>query len=148
MHLKASDGGIVSGTLTKNRNGPREIDFSFKVQSEFLSLDADGDDVTAPVIEEVAAHQVGRRRRLPPSQFQAMRVLEALLAEHPDGVSREVWRDHCIDSGLVSAANERDGQRRAVNGAIKDLLSAGHVQIQDSRYITPERNLAGVFDNE
>jgi archaellum biogenesis ATPase FlaH len=148
MHLKRGQDGVVSGELTKNRAGPLDIDFSFKVESEFISKDADGDDLTAPVVAEVLRRKGKFEKALTPAQYHALRVLDDLTVDSPDGVSREVWRDRCIESGLVSTADARAGQRRGVNMAIAELLRGKHVQAEGDLLIRSTRSVSGIFDDE
>ncbi|MDY7096753.1 MAG: AAA family ATPase [Pseudomonadota bacterium] len=123
--------GVIRGRLSKNRNGPCDLDIAFRVASEELGIDEDGDAITAAIVDELPAGAAPRSKPLPHAQREALAILTKLEERGP--VSDESWRDACIDSRLVSQSEDRDNRKRSFNRARTALFRAGLVALDDGR---------------
>lgn len=123
--------GIIRGRLSKNRNGPCDLDIAFRVASEELGRDEDGDAITAAIVDALPAGTAPRGPRLPVAQREALSILAGLEMEGP--VTEEAWRDACIDSRRVSQSDERDSRKKAFNRARTGLYRAGAILLADDR---------------
>lgn len=124
--------GIIRGRLSKNRNGPCDLDIAFRVASEELGRDEDGDAITAAIVDELPAGTTPRAPRLPVGQREALAMLHELEASGQP-VTEDAWRDACIDSRRVSQSEERDSRKKAFNRARTGLFRAGLILLSDDR---------------
>ncbi|NRP70186.1 Regulatory protein RepA [Ensifer psoraleae] len=141
LHLSRGEDGIVRAKLTKNRNGSTERDIAFTIGTQALGLDDDGDPITAAVCRELDPGSAPERKdHLSPSEKSAFRILADLIeAEGVEinrrrGIQKDRWRDVCIASGELSAADDRDGHKRAFNRALKKLRDKRRIEFIDGHY--------------
>ena len=125
--MKADSSGVIDVKLTKNRNGSCDQQISFKIESEHIGIDEDGDSITAPVAVEVDAQSVPRKKKLNRSEQAALRELEQLMPPDLLGddhlfVPMDEWRRVCISGQHISAAEKIDSRKKAVTRAINGLL--------------------------
>ncbi|WBX84688.1 AAA family ATPase [Sphingosinicella microcystinivorans] len=73
--LPPDNDGIIRGRLSKNRNGPCDLDIAFRVAAEELGHDEDGDAITAAIVDELPAGTVPRGKPLPVAQREALAIL-------------------------------------------------------------------------
>lgn len=130
--LPADSERIIRGRLSKNRNGPPDLDIAFRVASEELGRDDDGDAITAAIVDELPAGTAPRAPRLPVGQREALAMLLELEASG-QVVTEGAWRDECIESRRVSQSEDRDNRKRAFNRARTGLFRAGLVVLSDDR---------------
>ena len=130
--LPADSERIIRGRLSKNRNGPPDLDIAFRVASEELGRDDDGDAITAAIVDELPAGTAPRAPRLPVGQREALAMLHELEASG-QAVTEEAWRDACIESRRVSQSEDRDNRKRAFNRARTGLFRAGLIVLSDDR---------------
>lgn len=130
--LPADSERIIRGRLSKNRNGPPDLDIAFRVASEELGRDDDGDAITAAIVDELPAGTAPRAPRLPVGQREALAMLHELEASG-QAVTEEAWRDECIESRRVSQSEDRDNRKRAFNRARTGLFRAGLIVLSDDR---------------
>jgi AAA domain/Primase C terminal 2 (PriCT-2) len=123
--------GIIRGRLSKNRNGACDLDIAFRVASEELGKDEDGDPITAAIVDALPAGSVPRRKPLPDAHREALAMLVDLETDGP--VTEDAWRDACIDSRRVSQSEERDSRKKAFNRAKTGLYRAGVILLSDDR---------------
>jgi hypothetical protein len=117
--------------MGKNRSGPSDLTFTFGLTSYRLGTDADGDAITAPVVEPAvrdakatqAAAKEGRLKDRPAVMLRELRGLLERDAETvcpgPDfpsvsGIARGMLRKRLIDRGWFS----EDMLRIASDGAV------------------------------
>jgi hypothetical protein len=131
VQLLPPDDGIIRGRLSKNRNGPCDLDIAFRVASEELGRDEDGDPITAAIVDVLPAGTAPRGPRLPVAQREALAMLSEL--EAAGHVTEDAWRDACIDSRRVSQSEERDSRKKAFNRARSGLYRAGVILLSDDR---------------
>lgn len=115
----AAVAGIIRCECMKNRNGfPRT--FGFKIRSEELGVDDDGDVITAPVCEEIDLRSLPKDSRLTAAQLSALDILDELAGA--DGrADLLAWRGKCITPGAISDAADESGRAKAFRRA-KDHL--------------------------
>jgi len=143
VHLsKPDDDGIVRGKLTKNRNGICDADLAFRILSVPVGKDSDGELVSTPVAQEVAA-SAKRADKLPRSTAEALSVLRELVAKsgvrQPGGqiaVAEADWRSAC-DDRRVSTADSRESRDRVFRRAFTDLKGKGLVSASKGMVWTP-----------
>lgn len=128
----ADSAGVIRGEFRKNRNGPQDLDIAFRVASEELGRDEDGDAITAAIVDELPAGTVPRGPSLPVGQREALAMLRELEATGQP-VTEDVWRDACTDSRRVSQSEERDSRKEAFNRARSGLFRAGLILLSDDR---------------
>ncbi len=129
--LPPDSDGVIRGKFGKNRNGPQDLDIAFRVASEELGRDEDGDPITAAIVSELAPGSVPRGKSLPVAQREALAMLVDLEAD--GSVTEDAWRDACIDSRRVSQSEERDSRKKAFNRAKTGLYRAGAILLSDDR---------------
>lgn len=135
--MKADSSGVIDVKLTKNRNGSCDQQISFKIESEHIGVDEDGDSITAPVAVEVDAQSLPPRKKLSRSEQAALRVLDQLMPDEilgiPLAVTFEEWRKACIDGKQVSAAEKENSRKKAVSRAITGLLDKKIIIIDEDQ---------------
>lgn len=136
IHVIPSDDGVIRGRLTKNRNGPCDRDVAFRISTEELGHDEDGDAITAALVEELAHFPApSRAERLSASEREALAIL-AELATNGD-VSEVDWREACIASRRVSGSEERANRRKATDRAIANLARKHRIIISNGNAAEP-----------
>lgn len=121
--------GIIRGRLSKNRNGPCDLDIAFRVASERLGTDEDGDPITAAIVDELPAGTVPRRAKLPAGELAALTILRELEADGP--VTEAAWRDACAESRSVSGAETLDARKRHIRRVVAQLARKRLIDIAD-----------------
>jgi hypothetical protein len=121
-----TDDKIVRGKLSKNRNGPCDLDIAFVSKVVVLGQDEDGDDITAPMACELApmSADMPRRPKLSPRQQRALDILAG--CDVGGGVTKEAWHTACEDQSLVESDKPRN-RRSAAAADMKDLKTGGFV---------------------
>ena len=128
LHLFAQDeAGVVRGKLTKNRNGALDHDIAFRIATEDLGEDEDGDAITAALVDELAPGTIPKREKLTAAERGALTIFEALAAAGE--VLEATWRDKCVDSATVSAASEKKSRQTATRRAIAALYGKGYLAL-------------------
>jgi hypothetical protein len=139
LHLKAKgEDGIVRGRLTKNRNGPCDLDIAFRIATVDRGTDDDGDPQLVPYADVLpVAGMPPPRPKLSQPQSAALDVLRRLQGSSTDLdaagraiVDMEAWRRACINGRLVSASDDPESRRKAMFRALKGLIRAGRVIAQ------------------
>lgn len=141
IHLRRDD-DVIRGRLTKNRNGSPDRDIAFRIGTEVIGTDEDGDTITAPLVEELTGLEAARPKRLPPSQREALAILEELASNGT--VRNESWADECAEGYRVSQSDNQKLRRDAFNRARRALIEAGLVLISDNGTVHPKT----VWDDE
>jgi hypothetical protein len=140
--------GIVRGRLTKNRNGSSDRDIAFRITTESMGLDEDGDTITYAVVNEVTPGSVPKRIKLSISERAALDQLHELHNGNGQ-VSESDWRKACISSHAVSASEDRDNRKRAFNRALSGLVRKEMIQVAAGFVRLPASNLEGnAFDEK
>lgn len=149
IHVKAKSGGVVVGTLTKNRNGPCNVELAYRIDSAQVGVDMDGDPVTVPIWQECEPGQVqdGGAPMLNTRQREALDALED--AGKGDWVSRADWRSGIAAKPVFVALETPDSRRRAVNRAVNDLVERGFVEAneRDNGVFRPFDEYRGLLDD-
>jgi hypothetical protein len=123
--------GVVRGKLSKNRNGSCERNIAFKIDTEELGTDGDGDAITAALVAEVAQSNGFRRQKLAPSETAALRLLQKCSDGRTMQCPEDRWRSKCNESRTVSGSDNNESRRKATTRAIQALCRKGLVDIQD-----------------
>lgn len=119
--------GIVRGSLTKNRNGPCDLDIAFRIALQDLGDDDDGDPIRLALVDELSG-PAPRRERLPASSAAALGILRELRAGAL-GVTEAEWRDACVEGRSVSASDDRASRRKAMDRAFADLARRSAIEL-------------------
>lgn len=136
--------GIVRGTLSKNRNGPCDLDIAFRIGLLDRGHDEDGDPVRLPYVEELSG-PAPKREKLPASAAAALAILTDLKRDS-DTVSEADWRSACIDGRRVSASDKPDSRAKAFERAVVQLTRRGIVDVRDGQVLTAIELLPDVFE--
>ena len=137
--------GIVRAKLTKNRNGTCNRDIAFRITTETLGEDEDGDAITAALVDELAPGAAPAREKLTPSERAALVIFDALSAAA--AVTEDAWRSACIDARTVSASDDRESRRKATKRAFEGLTRKGAVLMGDGMVRRPG-SIGNAFDED
>ncbi|KUR79142.1 hypothetical protein AQZ50_04560 [Novosphingobium sp. Fuku2-ISO-50] len=123
----ADTAGVIRCASMKNRNGfPRR--FGFKIRSELLGHDEDGDPITAPVCEEFDLRNLPKDAKLSGAKLDALAVLDD-LAGGGGRVAMADWRARCIMPGVLSESADAKARADTFGRAKRELLRAGLITI-------------------
>lgn len=139
------ESGVVRGKLTKNRNGSCERDIAFRISTETLGDDEDGDPVTAALVDELEAGSAPKAERLSRGEEAALQIYDGL--EAGGAVTEEAWRAACIDGRTVSASDDRKSRQMATRRAIEGLARKRRVLIRGGLVERPG-SVGRAFDDE
>lgn len=139
------ESGIVRAKLTKNRNGTSERDIAFRISTEALGEDEDGDAITVALVDELAPGEAPVREKLTASERAAFAVF-ASLAGLGD-VTEDAWRSACIDGRSVSAAEDRGSRQKATKRALEGLVRKGAI-ISDGGVLRRPGSVGTAFDED
>jgi hypothetical protein len=122
------ENGVVRGRLTKNRNGSCDRDIAFRIATEVMGEDEDGDAITYALVTELALGSAPKRIKLSTSERAALDQLHQLHNGNGQ-VSESDWREACINGRAVSGAEDRDSRKRAFNRALRGLVQKDAIQV-------------------
>ena len=128
--MPRDDSGIVRGKLSKNRNGACDQELAFKIDTEVLGIDDDGDPVTAALVREVDGSSRRSRPKLTSSETAALSILRKMAHPLSQRCDEASWRVACIEGRTVSGSDEKDSRRKATARAIRALSNKGFVDVQ------------------
>lgn len=131
---------IIRGRLSKNRNGPPDLDIAFRVASEELGRDDDGDAITAAIVDELPAGAAPRRAKLPAGEIAALGILRDM--EKRGSVSEAEWRTACADGRSVSGAETLDARQRHVRRVVAQLSRKELIAVEDGIVRSLNQNVA------
>lgn len=126
------DNGVVTGRMSKNRNGPSDLSLTFSIGTRRLGSDDDGDPITTAICEEATGPAVKRQPKLSDSAAAAFAVFNSLS----DGgtVAEGDWRDACVSGRQVSASDDPESRRRAFKRAVETLTRCDLVDFRDGTF--------------
>lgn len=131
LALERSTDGDVTGSPSKNRNGPSHRPMlAYSIRRVAMGADADGDDLSTVICEESEASATRPRKSLTAKQKAALGILTELLDGRPS-IAVSDWRAGCIASAAVSGAEEENDRRKAFRRIMESLAQEGHVAILD-----------------
>jgi hypothetical protein len=145
--IKDAETDIVDIAFGKNRNGPcYGQNMAFRIESEAVGVDCDGDTITVPVGVEVDPADLIRTEALSPTEKHGLAILQDLVdARGPDviadiaatmegvvlpgmsGVSEAAWRDAC-EARDLSPAKQKASRTRLFSRTKQNLLRKGAVK--------------------
>jgi len=120
--------GVVRGKLSKNRNGACDRDIAFRIDTEAMGEDEDGDPITFALVDELDAVAAKPSITLNKSERAAIEVLHRLRAVSSE-VTETAWRDECISGRAVSSSSERPSRRKAFTRALGELTRKGAIYV-------------------
>ena len=125
--------GVIRCTCTKNRNGfPRS--FGFKIRSEALGFDSDGDLLSAPVCEEVDLRSLPMGLKLSSAKRAALAILDEMVGSNGRAAAA-AWRTECIVPGAVS--------RSKIEKCRSDIFARLKRELQSQQQIVIDADQAG-----
>lgn len=148
MHVTQDEKGIVRGKLTKNRNGPCDLDIAFRIGVAEIGTDDDGEPQKSAVCEPLAALDEEDRERMSPAERAAFDILTGMM-DSPSGVDARDWRDACVRSRSVSAAEKYDSRLKAFRRAAEGLTRKKWVEFSKGKYLprnSSERRIIRSFE--
>lgn len=132
LHLTAKDqNGIVRGRLTKNRNGPCDLDIAFTIGVHGFGPDDDGDEIQAAFADELPPGAAKIAPSLSPTERAVMAVF-GRLANGAASVDRTALREAAMDDASVSPAESPDSRKRAFNRALTGLVRKNVIDLTDT----------------
>lgn len=146
LHLTRSKTGIVTGKLTKNRNGSSDVELAFRIHGAEIGIDEDGDAITAAIADHVEPGSEEREDRLAPSASAALGHLMELLEAEGPLVSESVWRDACVDDRRVSGSELANTRWRAFDRAKATLARLNRIAFSEDGVGLPD-GWEGVLDD-
>lgn len=132
IHLTKGADGTVRGRLTKNRNGPCDVDLAFRINGQVIGEDDDGDPVTAAVCEEVDPTAGRSKPRLRPTEAAALASIVEMIGDG-ESVDESDWRAAAREDARITTAEKPDNRRRVVAQALRGLARHDVVQVSDGR---------------
>lgn len=121
LHLRVKDqAGVIRGKLTKNRNGPCDLDIAFKIGVERFGEDDDGD----PIIEAYAYELEPGAAKTTPSLSPTQRAVMAVFGRLANGaasVDRRALREAAMDDAPVSTSDRPASRKDTFNRALRGL---------------------------
>jgi len=127
--LPADSDRIIRGRLSKNRNGPPDLDIAFRVASEELGRDDDGDAITAAIVDELPTGTTPRQAKLSAGEIAALGTLRDL--EKLGSVLEAEWRTACADGRSVSGAETLDARQRQFRRVVAQLSRKELIAVAD-----------------
>ena len=150
LMLKRGDDGIVRGRLTKNRNGSCDLDIAFRIETEALGEDEDGDPITAAYADPLDGGSYATRAKVSPQARAALTIAEEMAGQSPT-LDLDAWRDRCLEEGGVSDSESPDARKRGFNRARRDLIDKHRIRV-DGETVTLLDRATGIepddFDGE
>jgi|tagenome__1003787_1003787.scaffolds.fasta_scaffold20989225_5 hypothetical protein len=145
LQLVRDEEGIIRGKLSKNRNGPCDLDIAFRIATVDRGEDEDGDPVKLPYVAELTG-AAPKREKLSPAQRGALAVLSDLRAVSLT-VSEAEWRAACLDGRKVSGSDVADNRRRTVDRTIGELARLELIVVRDGKVFLPAELERSPFDD-
>ncbi|MEL6284575.1 MAG: AAA family ATPase [Pseudomonadota bacterium] len=148
IHLTKGQDGTVRGRLTKNRNGPCDVDLAFQIRGVPIGEDEDGDVVTAVLCEEVDAIARSTEPRLAPGEAAALNLAIELIGD-ADSIDRDDWLDAAAspDELRITTAANSENRRRAARRILGQLVAKNQVALSDGRIRLAEIGIDQEFDD-
>lgn len=127
LHVKRDeDSSIVRARLTKNRNGPCDLDIAFSIATEDGGTDDDGDTITLPRCRELSADPM--RVKLTDKQAAAVAILKCIATDDPSGLIPESqWREACIVEGALTDSPNKESRGAIFRATRKELAELGAI---------------------
>lgn len=133
LALTKDDDGIVTGRMSKNRNGPSDLSLTFSIGTRHLGTDDDGDPITTAICEEATGPAVKRLAQLTGQKAVAFDIL-GRLTDGGKWVSKADWRAACHASAAFSTSDDQNGKNKAFRRAVEELCRAGWVLDRDGLF--------------
>jgi hypothetical protein len=121
LHVKRdADSGVIRAKLTKNRNGPCDLDIAFTIATEDGGTDEDGETITLPRCRELSSDPM--RLKLTPTEAAAVAILKCIVSDDASGLIPEsLWRDACMAEGALSDSTNKESRGRVFR-RVRDAL--------------------------
>jgi hypothetical protein len=144
--MEKTEDGVVRAKLTKNRNGPCDLDIAFRLDVEELGIDTDGDAITAVIAQPIAAPIMGKTK-LRDGEREALKILRE-LREQSETVSGKDFRRVCKEKGTISTSENPDTVKHAINRALLGLIRKGYAKKLPSGHLqlSEDINIDQVFN--
>ena len=139
---------VVTGRMSKNRNGASDGTLAFSIGERVIGEDEDGEPRKVAICEEMHGPAPKAQAKLSDS-VQATFTTFNMLAKAGD-VTEVAWRDACVSGRQVSASDDPDSRRKAFKRAVETLTRRGLVVFRDGIFfpkITSPVNLADYTDD-
>ncbi len=143
------DGDVVTGRMSKNRNGPSDVTIAFSIGTRRLGTDEDDEPIKAAICEELESHHGAiAGGKLTGQKAVAFDIL-ARLAIGGQWVTKADWRTGCHESAAFSTSDNQNGKNVAFRRAVEELCRAGKVQDQGDLFtiITPVTSVTGTSED-
>ena len=135
LYLKRQD-EMVTGKLTKNRNGSTDEKLAFAIATIPLGEDEDGDTITTALCRELDAADIPEKEaKLSRGERGVIQHFNDL--ENEGGVSEDDLRRACIDGRNVSSSDKEDSRRKTLDNALRGLTEKGVLVFDGGFYSTP-----------
>lgn len=148
LRLVRGDDHIIRGQLTKNRNGPCDLDLAFRIEVDVIGQDEDGEDVSAGVCAPLDSDAP----RLPPLSRNERAALSTLrqIVDGAGLADLDEWRRACVDGTDCFTSESRGARKSRFNECKAALIRKGRIKIEDDRaeIFGFARATAEDFDNE
>lgn len=118
----ADTAGVIRCACMKNRNGFQQR-FGFKIRSEVLGFDDDGDEISAPACEEVDLRSLPKDMKLSGAKLAALTILDSIAGDG-ERANAAAWRTRCIAPGMLSDAESEKSRSDMFGRAKRELLTA------------------------
>lgn len=119
LHVK-KDGVIVSGKLTKNRNGSTDAKIAFTIKEVTLGEDEYGEPVTTALCQEAGDETLRGHQKLAPQTRATLKVFNAINDGGP--VEEDRLKQAVVDGREVSASDKRDTRAKAYKRNVEMIV--------------------------
>lgn len=137
------DAGVVRGKLTKNRNGPCDRDIAFRISTERLGDDEDGDPITAALVDELAPGAAPKQDKPTKAERAALKIFHDLSAGGT--VTEDAWRAACVNSRAVCGSEDVRSRQTAVRRVVSGLAQRSLLILGDGLVRRPD-SVGSAFD--
>ncbi len=148
IHLSKAKDGTVRGRLTKNRNGPVDLELAFRVKGVSIGTDEDGDPVTAALCEPVEPTNQGTDPQLSPGEVAALNLAIELIGDGQE-IDEGAWVDAAVspDELRITTAAKLENRKRAVRRILNQLVAKNHLAVENGRLRLAEVGIDAEFDD-
>ena len=136
LHIKREESGVVKGRLTKNRNGPCDLEIAFTIGTIDAGQDEDGDTIRLPYAAPCAFVE-SSAPKLSASEKAVMAHFDDLAGGGFEAEQTEL-REVCIAGRSVSSVDDRASRRKAVNRALTGLIRKGALTYCEGVFRQPD----------
>lgn len=147
VHLSKTKGGFVRGRLTKNRNGPVDLEMAFQVKGVPIGTDEDGDPVTAALCEPVEPTNQDIDQQLSSGEAAALNLAIELMGDRRE-IDLDDWVDAAVspDELRITTATKLENRKRSVRRILGQLVAKNQLALGNGQVRLAEIGIDAEFE--